>query len=223
MKSFLPVVEAYDRWSRFYDAYENPMVFLAEEIVRRSVLPGARNQAVFEFGCGTGRNLAALRDAGAASVSGCDLSEGMLSVARQRRLLTNVFLHDMREPLPRIADRSMDHVLFCLSLEHVENLGAPFREALRIAKPGGGRISIVEIHPFLSLNGVAAHFDDNGEEVRMPAYPHQFSAFLNLFADHKLNATCREWRPCDVGNPAPLKNLKRGPEFPLAVEFSITL
>lgn len=221
--TFLPVAEAYDRWSRFYDSYANPMVFMAEEIIRRSVVPGAGNAAVFEFGCGTGRNLAAMRDAGAASVAGCDLSEGMLQVAREERRLLDVWIHDMREPLPRVADKSMDCVLFCLSLEHVEDLGAPLDEALRIVKPGRGRICIVEIHPFMSLSGVAAHFDDGEEEIRMPAFAHQFSTYQAAFTERKLLATCREWRPRDVGNPEALQGLKRGPAFPLAVEFSILL
>ena len=41
---FLPVPEAYDRWSSFYDSYANPMVFMAAEIVRRT-LAGARGRS----------------------------------------------------------------------------------------------------------------------------------------------------------------------------------
>jgi malonyl-CoA O-methyltransferase len=221
--TFLPVADAYDRWSKFYDSYENVMVFMASEIVKRSVAPGVNGASVFEFGCGTGRNLAALRDAGAATVPGCDFSEGMLSVARERRGLPDVFAHDMREPLTEIDSGSVDLALFCLSLEHVEDMLAPVREAVRIVRPGRGRIVIVEIHPFMSLSGVAAHFDDQGEEIRMPAYPHQFSAYQDVFASLKLLATCREWRPRDVGNPPQLRHVSRGESFPLAVEFSIML
>jgi malonyl-CoA O-methyltransferase len=55
----------------------------------------------------------------------------------------------------------------------------------------------------------------------MPTYPHRFCDYLNAFAGAglRLNA-CREWRPRDFGSPAPLKALKRGPDFPLVVEFS---
>jgi malonyl-CoA O-methyltransferase len=129
----------------------------------------------------------------------------------------------MRQRIPHIADGSIDLVLFCLSLEHVEELQAPIDEALRIVRPRGGRIAIVEIHPFLSFSGVAAHFDDGDDEVRMPAFPHPFAAYLNAFAARNLRVTCREWRPRDIGNPPQLQGLKRGPDFPLSVEFSICL
>ncbi|MBO0751714.1 MAG: hypothetical protein J2P53_06370 [Bradyrhizobiaceae bacterium] len=31
---FLPVIEAYDRWSSFYDDYDNPMVFGSRQAVQ---------------------------------------------------------------------------------------------------------------------------------------------------------------------------------------------
>jgi malonyl-CoA O-methyltransferase len=56
--------------------------------------------------------------------------------------------------------------------------------------------------------------------VRMPTFPHRFSDYLNAFAEAGLRAAaCREWRPCDFEAP-PAKALKRGANFPLAVEFS---
>jgi malonyl-CoA O-methyltransferase len=216
---FLAVVEAYDRWSPFYDTYDNPMVFMAAEIVNRS-LAGAAGAAVFEFGCGTGRNLAALTSFGATEISGCDLSEGMLKVARARIPRADLFRHDMSQAVP-VPDRTFDLTLFCLTLEHVSDIGPPLREAVRITK-ASGRISIIEIHPYLSLEGVAAHFDEEGVDVRMPTYPHQFEHYLNAFAELRVAvASCREWRPSDIGNPLPLRKLGRGPDVPLALEFSL--
>ena len=126
----------------------------------------------------------------------------------------------MALPVPQDSG-SADLVLFCLSLEHMQNLLPPLVEARRIVRRGG-RVQILEIHPFMSLGGVAAHFRDGGEEVRMPAFPHQFAAYLSAFSKSDLRIeACREWRPCDLGTPAPLKALKRGPDFPLVVEFSL--
>ena len=212
----LPVEAAYDRWAPFYDAYDNPMVFMASEAIRQC--PDFRGRRVFEFGCGTGRNLAAL---GAASVAGCDLSEGMLAVARQRCPGAELFRHDMTEPpLSGVASESVDVALFSLTLEHVADLSAPLAEARRIVRPGCGRIAILEIHPFMSLGGAKAHFIDGGEEVHMPTVAHQFAGYLAAFTALDLSVErCHEWRPRDVGTLAPLKALKRGPDFPLLVEF----
>jgi malonyl-CoA O-methyltransferase len=215
--TFLPVREAYDRWSAFYDTYDNPMVFLAGQAITAGLAGDVAGKSVFEFGCGTGRNLAVLREAGGSTVQGCDLSEGMLAIARQRGF--DVFAHDMSEPLD--AAGPYDIVLFSLTLEHMQHVGVPLREACRILAQDG-LVKIYEIHPYLSLSGVAAHFQDGSEEVRMPAYPHQFSTYLNAFSEAGLRVTdCREWRPRDAAVPLPLKASKRGPDFPMLVEFSL--
>ena len=209
----LPVASAYDRWAATYDGYDNPMVFLATHILAQH-LPTARNLDVFEFGCGTGRNLKALQAAGARSVAGCDLSAGMLAHA------PNAFQHDITTPLP-VPDRSAGLVLFSLTLEHIEHLTPPLSEARRILRPSG-RILVIEIHPFLSLSGIAAHFNDGSQEITMPTFPHQFSNYLAAFAAAGLRLdACREWRPIDLGAAAPPKVFKRGPESPLAVEFQL--
>ncbi|MCC7049137.1 MAG: class I SAM-dependent methyltransferase [Alphaproteobacteria bacterium] len=214
---FLPVAEAYDRWAPGYDAYDNPMVFAAAQAVE-AMATRAAGRDVFEFGCGTGRNLAVLKRHGAAAVAGCDLSEGMLARARERDPAFSLLRHDMNLPLDRPAG-SADLVLFSLALEHVAELGAPLSEAKRILRPGGA-IAVIEIHPALSLGGLAAHFKDAAGEVRMPTFAHCFADYLNAFAALDLRvAHCREWRPRDFAVPAPDKALRRGADHPLVVEF----
>lgn len=178
---------AYDRWAASYDACDNPMVFMASAAIAQADFGGCR---VFEFGCGTGRNLAALRERDATAVAGCDLSDGMLAVARRRCPDTELLRHDMTG-LP-VAGGSFDAALFSLSLEHVKYLPGALAEARRIVRPGG-RISIFEIHPYLSLGGTAAHFEEGGDDVRMPTVPHQFADYLRAFAALELRvAGCRE-------------------------------
>ncbi len=215
---FLPVADAYDRWAALYDGYDNPMVFAAAKVIQAG-FADVVGKDVVELGCGTGRNLAALKALGARTLVGCDLSDGMLAKARERDPAFRLLRHDMAQSVP-IPDASADLVLFCLTLEHVADLAHPLAEARRLLRPDG-RIAVIEIHPFVTQGGVSAHFQDNGGEVRMPTYPHRFCDYLNAIAGAglRLNA-CREWRPWDFGSPAPLKALKRGPDFPLVVEFS---
>lgn len=215
----LSVPEAYDRWARLYDSYDNPMVAAAARVLALLTHPGA---TVYEFGCGTGRNLAALLAMGATRAVGCDLSPGMLSQARQREVRLELFQQDMAQPAP-LPDASTDLALFSLSLEHIANLEPAFREARRLLKPEG-RVLILEIHPFLSLSGVAAHFKEENDEIHMPTYPHQFSGYFAAcnaagFAIDR----CREWRPCDFQPPLTAKTFKRGAETPLLVEFQLSL
>lgn len=215
----LGVAEAYDLWAASYDRDDNPMVFMAGRALE-PVLATVAGENVVEFGCGTGRNLVALRRAGAARLIGLDLSPAMLAAARATGAADDLFLHDMAAPAP-LDSGSADHALFCLSLEHVADLLPPLAEAMRLLRPGG-RITIIEIHPFLSLGGAKAHFRRGEEEIHMPTFPHRFSDYLNAFrAIGARLESCREWRPCDVADPVPAKALKRGPETPIVVSFAL--
>ena len=218
--TLLPVNEAYDRWASFYDSYSNSMVYTATHIMamRFGTLQGAD---VFEFGCGTGRNLAALKSSGANIVAGCDLSNGMLAMAQKRDAAFQLFQHDMSRPLP--ADmQKFDHVLFCLTLEHMQDLLQPLQSARQLLKENG-TITIIEIHP-TTLGVVSAHFKDGDDEVHMPTFAHQFADYLNAFAAAGLRvASCTEWRARDLGENAPPKVFKRGADFLLAVEFSVKI
>jgi len=213
------VDEAYDRWSLFYDAYDNPLVFAASQVMER-MAERVVGLDVFEFGCGTGRNLALLKRAGAARLAGCDFSAGMLARARKANPDLALLQHDITLPLP-LDLGSTDLALFCLTLEHIGNLEPALRDAARLVRRGGS-IVIVEIHPFLALLDVAAHFYDGATLVEMPTFPHSFSEYLTAAADAGLRVSeCREWRPRDLRQPVPTKLLKRGPDIPILVELTL--
>lgn len=215
----LPVAEAYDLWAGSYDTQDNPMVFAARRAVME-LATGAAGLGVVEFGCGTGQNLSLLRAGGARALWGCDLSEGMLAVAQAREPSLRLWRQDMATPLP-LPDGVADMALFSLSLEHVARLEGPLAEACRVVRPGG-RIAIAEIHPFLTLGGIGAHFHDGAGEVRMPSFAHGFADYLNAFAALGLTPiACREWRARDLGEEAPSRAMKRGPDHPLLLQFML--
>jgi malonyl-CoA O-methyltransferase len=212
----MPVRQAYDRWSAVYDTYDNPMVGAATEIVA-GIAPMAAGRHVLELGCGTGRNLMVLSGAGAASVTGCDLSAGMLAAARAKAPMLSLVSADVADALP-FCDGAADLVLFCLVLEHVAALAPPLREARRMLRPGG-RLVIVEIHPDLAAQGVAAHFRDRDEVVHMPTFAHRPEDFEQAAAEAGLLITrSRTWRPCDFAVPHP-KMRKRDRNGPFALEM----
>ena len=218
-QTFLPVAAAYDRWAPGYDSYDNPLLFAAGRVIElwAGAVAGA---SVVELGCGTGRNLVRLGQAGAARLIGCDLSAGMLAQARARDPALLLVRHDITAPLP-LRDGIADLVLFCLALEHVGALAGPLGEARRLLRPSG-RVAVIEIHPFLAQGDVQAHFRDGAELVRMPTFAHRFADYLTAAAAAGLTvAGCREWRPRDFDGTPPPKLFKRGPDQPVLVDFTL--
>lgn len=215
---FLPVADAYNAWAEAYDSYPNPMLAALSRILPgwAALADGAR---VVEFGCGTGRNLAFLAEHGAASVAGFDLSEGMLDRARDRLPAGSTLRrHDMTLPVP-IESASADLVLFCLTLEHVAQLGPPLAEAARLLAPAG-RVAIAEIHPELAAGGVAAHFEDSTGVVRMPTHAHRSEDWHAAFGAADLVVEREQtWLARDVAPQGDRKVWKRGPDAPIAIEF----
>lgn len=217
----LGVADAYDLWAPAYDGADNPMVFAATRVLAQ-MMPDVRGRDVFEFGCGTGRNLAAFEAAGAKSVAGCDLSAGMLEQARVRLPAARLVQGDMERP-QGASPASMDVVLFCLVLEHAGDLSPPLAAARTLLRPGG-EIVIVEIHPYVAMSGVGAHFIRDGVEIRMPVFAHRMADYVAAFVANDLRIlACREWRPADLGPDVPARVLKRGADFPIVVEWRIGL
>ncbi len=101
-----------------------------------------RGDLVLDVGCGTGASAlpAARAVAPTGHVTGLDLSEGMLGLARAKAFaarLTNVEFHlrDMRRS--KLADQSFDAVISVFSLFFVSNMEAQVAELWRLLKPGG--------------------------------------------------------------------------------------
>jgi ubiquinone/menaquinone biosynthesis C-methylase UbiE len=220
----LDVKSAYDRWAESYDAQTNPMVFAASRALAARLEAQPPGFSAAEIGCGTGRNLAALKAAGATALFGCDLSDAMLAKASARETGAALRVQDMAAPLP-LETASQDLVLVALAFEHVQDLPVPLAEIRRVLNPTG-RVLVLEIHPFMAMSGIGAHFEDACGAVTMPTVAHSFAGWLNAFATAGLTvAHCREWRggPLAAEAPGPIapKLVKRGPDFPVLIDFEL--
>ena len=97
-------------------------------------IPGGR---LLEVGCGSGRQLAALREAGWA-VSGVDFDPVAVAAARERGL--DVVTGDIRDL--KFAAGQFDAVVMAHVLEHVRHPTGLLAECARLLKPGGRLVSI---------------------------------------------------------------------------------
>lgn len=106
----------------------------------RAHYPGLRTGTALDFGCGVGRLTQAL--AGHfAQVTGVDLSEEMLAVARRhnRHGARVAYLHNVRPHLRLLPDHHFDFVYSILTLQHMDprDAAAYIGEFVRVAAPGG--------------------------------------------------------------------------------------
>ncbi|RSN19567.1 SAM-dependent methyltransferase [Streptomyces sp. WAC 05977] len=139
------------RWNRYWDTksrnYDREMQFLDRKLFgdSRAWACGQADGEVLEVAVGTGLNLPLYADG--VTLTGIDLSDGMLSIARARaeRLGRPVTLrradaHD----LPFDAD-SFDTVVCTLGLCAIPDDGKALREMARVLRPGGRLILLDHI------------------------------------------------------------------------------
>lgn len=212
----LDVEGAYDLWAAMYDDVPTSLVVGAEEVVA-GFAKLVRGRDVIELGCGSGRNLANFAKQGAKSLSGIDASSKMLAKAVEVAKSASLAQGDYSKITP-FAEQSADFVLFCLTLEHIENLGEPLLEAARLMRPGG-YVGIVEIHPELASKGVKACFETPEALVEMPTFFHPVVDFEQAIgaADLKIIQQ-KTWRRQDFATPHP-RMLRRPPVTPYLLEI----
>ena len=140
--------------------------------VRRSALllaavqPGER---VLDLGCGTGRFVAALRDAGAEPI-GVELAETALQRARANVPGADLRLVEPDGSLP-LEHGSVDLVWCSEVLEHVADTEHVLLEIRRVLRPGGRLLVTVPFHgrvkaALIGLLRFDQHFDPLGQHLR---------------------------------------------------------
>jgi SAM-dependent methyltransferase len=128
--------------------------------------PGER---VLDLGCGAGRFMAALRDAGAEPV-GVEIAAAAVRRARENVPGAEVHLLGPDGTLP-LGHGEVDLVWCSEVLEHIPDVAAMLFEVRRVLKRGGRLLLTVPYHGRLQAAAVALtrfdrHFDPLGQHVR---------------------------------------------------------
>jgi SAM-dependent methyltransferase len=109
-----------------------------------------RGKRVLDIACGEGYGTAALAKAGAASVTGVDISPEICTHA-QRKYGLDARVGDARS-IP-VLDRSIDLVVSFETIEHVDNPAAFLNECVRVLVPEGTLIVSTPNRPVYSGDG----------------------------------------------------------------------
>jgi len=174
----------YGEWVATYEqTVEDAMDIALLDALPMPPWPALREAA--DLACGTGRTGAWLRRHGVAAIDGVDLTSEMLAVARSKGLYRRLVEADIASTGLEAA--AYDLVTASLVDEHLSDLRPLYREALRVAKPGGLFV-LVGLHPhFIMASGMPTHYTNaSGEPVAVETHVH-------LLSDHVIAALDAGW------------------------------
>lgn len=132
------------------------------------LLPDFAGKEVLDLGCGYGWHCVYAAEHGARQVTGIDLSDKMLAVARQKTSAPNVEYRCCAIEDADFADASFDIVLSSLALHYVESFEVIAQKVSRFLRPGGSFVFSAE-HPVFTAYGTQDWlYDAQGKIVCFP-------------------------------------------------------
>lgn len=181
----------YDKFSETYSNERREGYFGFINSMEASVLSAdVVGKRVLEVGCGTGLMLELVSRLGPGSLTGVDLSLGMLSDCRATGCPV-VCGSAMQLPFK---DSSFDVVYSFKVLSHVPDLRSALSEVMRVLAPGG--VAYLELYNPYSLKGVWDRLRGASGKVHLRHYsPRQVRNLAPLDTDVALHAGVRIFGP----------------------------
>jgi len=166
------VVEAYDIWAENYDSQPGNLMLDLDELLFTKLLAGLtlENKAIADIGCGTGRHWNKLFKQNFVSLTGFDVSPGMLKKLNDKfpeaktYVITNNHFED-------IADDTYDAILSTLTVAHIEDIESALQTWCRITKQQGDMI-ITDFHPNALASGGKRTFKHGNKHIAVQNFVH---------------------------------------------------
>lgn len=166
------VVEAYDIWADEYDAQPGNLMLDLDELVFSELLHtiDIKNKNLADIGCGTGRHWPKIFNEDVVSLTGFDVSSGMLGKLQEKFPSAQTYvITDNR--FAEVADDTYDVILSTLTIAHIENLGEALNSWCRILKDKGD-IIITDFHPNALASGGQRTFKHNNTHIAVQNFVH---------------------------------------------------
>jgi ubiquinone/menaquinone biosynthesis C-methylase UbiE len=166
------VVEAYDIWSEHYDSQPGNLMIDLDELLFSKMLntTDIKNKQLADIGCGTGRHWAKILEKSPKSITGFDVSAGMLSklkdkfpAAKTYTITDNLF--------STAEDFTYDMILSTLTVAHIENIEEALESWCRILKYKAD-IIITDFHPDALAVGGKRTFRHQNSQISVRNFVH---------------------------------------------------
>lgn len=140
---------------------------LIEQPAMRKLLPDLNGKSVLDLGCGYGHNCIDFVNRGADKVIGIDISEKMLSVAKEESEHSKIEYRNMSMTDISKLGETFDFIYSSLAFHYVKDFDA-FAKDMYSVLSEGGQLLFSQEHPIITstVDG-AGHFNknENGEKV----------------------------------------------------------
>lgn len=174
------VVEAYDLWAENYDAQPGNLMLDLDEILFAALLAKAdiKGKNVADIGCGTGRHWPKLQAEAPASLTGFDVSPGMLNKlkAKYPNARTSVITDNN---FAAIENGTYDTIVSTLTVAHIENIEEALEAWSRILKYRGD-IIITDFHPDALAFGGKRTFSHQNTQIAVKNHVHSLWSIKNI-------------------------------------------
>jgi len=174
------VVEAYDLWSADYDSQPGNLMLDLDEILFKQLLNGIgiKNKAVADIGCGTGRHWAKILKEQPESLTGFDVSTGMLRKLKEKFPAAHTYTIGDNN-FSDIDDRTFDVILSTLTVAHIKNIEEALDAWGRILKFRGD-IIITDFHPDALAFGGKRTFKHQKTQIAVKNFVHSLDTIKNI-------------------------------------------
>ncbi|TWH58100.1 pimeloyl-CoA biosynthesis protein BioC [Desulfitobacterium sp. LBE] len=131
------------------------------------MLPGFKDQRVLDLGCGFGWHCQYALEHGAQAVTGVDISEKMLAVARTK---TDKRIHYIQMPIEDISfsNNSFDVVISSLAFHYLKSFEGIVEKVSGCLVQGGDFVFSVEHPAFTAYGSQDWYYDEKGNILHFP-------------------------------------------------------
>ncbi len=133
----------------------------------QKLLPGFRDKRVLDLGCGFGWHCQYAIEQGAKAVTGVDISEKMLTVAKEK---TDDTIRYIQMPIEDITfdENSFDVVISSLTFHYMESFERIVEKVSGCLVPKGDFVFSVEHPVFTAYGSQDWYYDENGDILHFP-------------------------------------------------------
>jgi ubiquinone/menaquinone biosynthesis C-methylase UbiE len=178
------VVEAYDLWSANYDSQPGNLMLDLDEILFSKLLDNIdiKNKNIADIGCGTGRHWLKILKEGPESLTGFDVSPGMLNKLKEK--FPTAQTHTISDNhFSAIEDGAYDVILSTLTVAHIEKIEEALRAWCRMLKHKGD-IIITDFHPDALAFGGKRTFRHQNSQIAVRNFVHPINTIKEILVRH---------------------------------------